>query len=381
MLESNGQGSDDVKRVNLFETQAVIRVIGVGGGGCNAVSRMMEAGVEGVEFIAMNTDVQALKATKADQKLSLGDVLTRGLGVGGDPQLGEKAARESERQIAERLEGADMVFITAGMGGGTGTGAAPVVAEVAKRLGVLTVGVVTRPFGFEGPKRRASAEAGVSRLRERVDTLIVIPNDNLAGILDKRASMQDALAQADDVLRQGVQGISDIVLKPGMINVDFADIRAVMSNAGIALMGIGTAVGEQRARTAAQLAASSPLLESRISGAKRLLVNVTAGPDLTIGEAHDAMDYLLQLTDPEEAAIYLGTVIDPSMDDAVSVTVLAAGFDTGTQDITKREVFAAPSERPVRQTEGATRERPRPIEVDELDLDIPTFLRRQRSGH
>jgi cell division protein FtsZ len=381
MVESNGQGSDDVKRVDLFEIRAVIKVVGVGGGGGNAVSRMLGQGIDGVEFVAMNTDVQALGAARAHKKVSLGDTLTRGLGVGGDPSLGERAARESEREIADVLEGADMVFVTAGMGGGTGTGAAPVVAELAKRLGILTVGVVTRPFGFEGPKRRAAAESGIAKLRERVDTLIVIPNDNLSAVLDKKASLQSALAQADDVLRQGVQGISDIVLKPGMINVDFADVRSVMSGAGVALMGTGTAVGDHRARTAAQLAANSPLLEAKISGAKRLLVNVTAGPDLTIGEAHEAMDYLLQLTDPEEAAIFLGTVLEPSMGDAVSVTVLAAGLDPGDHDITSREVFSATSERPGRQPEGTTRERPRPIEVEELDLDIPTFLRRQRSGH
>jgi cell division protein FtsZ len=365
---------------NLFETQAIIKVVGVGGGGCNAVNRMVKAGLQGVEFVALNTDRQALEASLAHTKIPLGAGTTRGLGAGGDPGRGLAAAKESERDVSEILEGADLVFVTAGMGGGTGTGAAPHVAELARRLGVLTVGVVTRPFAFEGPVRKRNATGGLEALKEHTDTLIVIPNDNLSGVVDKRASLQDAFAAADDVLRQGVQGISDIVLKPGMINVDFADVAAVLRDAGLALMGIGTGVGEQRARVAAQAAATSALLETDIQGAKRLLVNVTSGPDLSLGEMNDAMEFLLQLTDAEEASITMGQVIDPDMLDEVHVTVLAAGMTGQVRRPIERDVFAAePTPRRDPLPTG-TRTTPKPIEVEELDLDIPSFLRRQRAG-
>ncbi|HJP82531.1 MAG TPA: cell division protein FtsZ, partial [Fimbriimonadaceae bacterium] len=261
---------------NLFENQATIKVLGIGGGGSNAVNRMISEGVAGVHFVAMNTDAQALAQSAASTRLQLGETLTRGLGAGGDPEKGRVAAEESEKAIQAELEGTDMVFITAGMGGGTGTGAAPVVAEMAKKMGILTVGVVTKPFLFEGPRRKRLAEEGASRLKEHVDTLITVPNDRLIGFVEKRTTMQQAFAAADDVLRQGVQGISDIILLPGIINVDFADVRSVMSNAGVALMGLGKGMGDQRARMAAQHAATSPLLETNIQGAKRLLINITA---------------------------------------------------------------------------------------------------------
>jgi len=373
---------------NLFENQATIKVIGVGGAGSNAVNRMITEGVVGVHFIALNTDAQALGQSRAPKKLQIGEALTRGLGAGGNPEVGEKAARESEKMIHAELEGCDMVFITAGMGGGTGTGAAPVVADMARRMGILTVGVVTKPFLFEGPKRRRLAEEGAKRLQEHVDTLITVPNDRLLGFVEKKTTMQQAFAAADDVLRQGVQGISDIILLPGIINVDFADVRSVMSNAGVALMGLGTGVGDQRARMAAQHAANSPLLETNILGAKRLLVNVTAGPDFSIGEAHEAMEYILQFTDAQDADIIMGHVMRDTPDGEVSITLLAAGMDPGNLVPAKqdREVFAQPVT-PVQEivpptptSVGRPVVPPTPIQLDELDLDIPSFLRRQRGG-
>jgi cell division protein FtsZ len=380
---------------NLFENQATIKVIGVGGAGSNAVNRMISEGVVGVHFIAMNTDSQALGQSRAPKKIQIGEGLTRGLGAGGNPEVGEKAAHESEKAIQQELEGCDMVFITAGMGGGTGTGAAPVVADMARRMGILTVGVVTKPFLFEGPKRRRLAEEGAMRLQAYVDTLITVPNDRLLGFVEKKTTMQQAFAAADDVLRQGVQGISDIILLPGIINVDFADVRSVMSNAGVALMGLGTGVGDQRAKMAAQHAATSPLLETNIQGAKRLLVNVTAGPDFSIGEAHEAMEYILQFTDAEDADIIMGHVMRDTPDGEVAITLLAAGMDPGNATPAKqdREVFVQPATslnpepttpstpqptfKPQSQPQANI---PTPIQLDELDLDIPTFLRRQRGG-
>ncbi len=367
---------------NLFESQATIKVFGIGGAGCNAVNRMIAEGVLGVQFVALNTDGQALQLSRASKKLQIGEALTRGLGAGGDPVVGEKAAHESEKAIEAELEGADMIFITAGMGGGTGTGAAPVVAEIARRKGILTVGVVTKPFLFEGPRRRKLAEDGAARLKESVDTLITVPNDRLLTVVEKRTTMQQAFAEADDVLRQGVQGISDIILLPGVINVDFADVRSVMKDAGVALMGLGRGVGDQRARMAAQHAANSPLLETSIQGAKRLLVNITAGPDFSIGEAHEAMEYILQFADSEDADIIMGHVLRDNSEGEVSVTLLAAGM-TGTVPLVQRdrEVFVADETGtvsvPRRETAAAT---PPPIGLDEIDLDIPTFLRRQRTG-
>jgi len=369
-----------MKPANLFETQAVIKVIGIGGGGGNAVNRMIDENVAGVQFVSMNTDAQALAQSKAPRRIRLGETTTRGLGAGGDPKVGEAAARESEKHIQEVLEGADMVFITSGMGGGTGTGGAPYVAELAKRLGILTVGVVTKPFLFEGPRRRKLADEGAARLKDHVDTLIVVPNDKLLGFVDKRTTMQQAFSASDDILRQGVQGISDIVLLPGLINVDFADVRTVMRDAGVALMGLGKGVGDQRARLAAEAAANSPLLETSIQGAKRLLVNITAGPDFSIGEAHDAMEYLLQFADPSEAEIFLGHVMKDSPEGDVWVTLLAAGMDPSRQVPKDSEVF--PTYGFQRGPDAAVEPHriPAPIQLDELDLDIPAFLRRQKQG-
>lgn len=317
---------------------AIIKVIGVGGGGSNAVNRMIESGIQGVEFIAMNTDAQVLDKSLATEKLQLGVNLTRGLGAGGNPEIGKSAADESKNEIRKLLDGADMVFITAGMGGGTGTGAAPVIADIARELGALAIAVVTRPFGFEGPRRRKLAEQGVMSLMGRVDTLITIPNDKLMAVVERRTTLTDAFRVADDVLRQGVQGISDIITIPGQINVDFADVKAVMSDAGPALMGIGYGVGDQRALQAAQSATSSPLLEQTIHGAKGLLVNITSSDDLTLAEANEAMLYIHELCDSEEANIFFGLVVDPEMKDTVRITVLATGFN---QDAIGRTVAQA----------------------------------------
>src|SRR5580658_3539055 len=307
---------------------ARIKVIGVGGGGSNAVNRMIDAGLRGVEFIAMNTDIQVLDVSAADYKLQLGENLTRGLGAGGNPEVGRSSAEESKSDVKKALEGADMVFITAGMGGGTGTGSAPVIAEIAKELGILTVAVVTKPFKFEGPRRARLAEEGVDNLRDKVDTVIVIPNDRLLGVVEKRATLVEAFREADDVLRQGVQGISDIITIPGIINVDFADVRTIMLNAGTALMGIGVATGDNRAVDAAQAAIASPLLETSIEGARAALINITGGPNLTLAEVHEATELIQQATDADDANIIFGIVQDPRLEDEIRITVLATGFDT-----------------------------------------------------
>jgi cell division protein FtsZ len=399
---------------NLFESQATIKVIGVGGAGSNAVNRMIQESVMGVHFVAMNTDAQALGTSLASKKIQLGNDLTRGLGAGGSPQIGERAAMESEELIAAELEGVDMVFITAGMGGGTGTGAAPIIAEMAKKLGILTVGVVTKPFLFEGPKRGKMAAEGAERLRAAVDTLITVPNDRLLDVVEKKTTMQQAFAAADDVLRQGVQGISDIILLPGIINVDFADVRSVMSNAGVALMGLGRGRGEQRAKIAAQAAANSPLLETNIMGAKRLLVNVTSGPDFSIGEAHEAMEYILQFTDAENADIIMGHVMRDNLQGEVQITLLAAGMDVNVPTVgssSDRTVFIQPTyvePKPIEIASSQSETMKEAIaetkfyenltnreseleqttsqittatpQLDDIDLDIPSFLRRQRLG-
>lgn len=368
---------------NLFENQATIKVFGVGGAGSNAVNRMIREGVVGVRFVTLNTDAQALQLSKAPVQIQLGADLTKGLGAGGDPEIGERAAKETRDRIQAELEGSDMVFITAGMGGGTGTGAAPVIAEMAREMGILTVGVVTKPFIFEGPRRKKLAEAGAARLRDHVDTLITVPNDRLLSVIEKRTTMQQAFAAADDVLRQGVQGISDIILLPGIINVDFADVRSVMSNAGVALMGLGRGIGEQRARLAAQQAANSPLLETNIQGAKRLLINITAGPDFSIGEAYEAMEYVLQFADGSDADIIMGHVMRESAEGEVTVTLLAAGMTpSGSLTDSEPEVFMRrePISGQVVPVSPNPELTPKPIQLDEIDLDIPTFLRRQRSG-
>ena len=307
---------------------AVIKVVGVGGGGVNAVNRMIEAGLRGVEFIAVNTDAQALLMSDADVKLDIGRDLTRGLGAGADPDKGRQAAEDHAEEIEEVLKGADMVFVTAGEGGGTGTGGAPVVARIARSLGALTIGVVTRPFSFEGKRRSSQAENGITALREEVDTLIVIPNDKLLEMADHHVAILEAFKQADQVLLQGVSGITDLITTPGLINLDFADVKAVMSNAGSALMGIGSARGEDRARAAAEMAVSSPLLEASIDGAHGILLSISGGSDLGLFEVSAAAN-LIEEAAHEDANIIFGTVIDDALGDEVRVTVIAAGFDGG----------------------------------------------------
>jgi cell division protein FtsZ len=307
---------------------AIIKVVGVGGGGVNAVNRMIEAGLRGVEFIAVNTDAQALLMSDADVKLDIGRDLTRGLGAGADPDKGRQAAEDHAQDIEDALKGADMVFVTAGEGGGTGTGGAPVVARIARALGALTIGVVTRPFSFEGKRRAAQAEQGIVNLREEVDTLIVIPNDKLLQMIDHQIAILDAFKQADQVLMQGVSGITDLITTPGLINLDFADVKSIMSNAGSALMGIGSARGEDRARSAAEMAVSSPLLEASIDGAHGVLLSIAGGSDLGLFEVSAAAN-LIQGAAHEEANIIFGTVIDDALGDEVKVTVIAAGFEGG----------------------------------------------------
>ncbi|PSL50766.1 cell division protein FtsZ [Salsuginibacillus halophilus] len=371
---------------------AQIKVIGCGGGGSNAVNRMIENGLQGVEFIAVNTDAQALQLSEADTKLQLGGKLTRGLGAGADPEIGKKAAEESKEQLEEALQGADMVFITAGMGGGTGTGAAPVIAEVAKEIGALTVGVVTRPFTFEGRKRSSQAFNGVSSLKEKVDTLIVIPNDRLLEIVDKNTPMLEAFREADNVLRQGVQGISDLIAVPGLINLDFADVKTIMMDKGSALMGIGIATGENRAAEAAKKAISSPLLETSVDGAQGVLMNITGGSNLSLFEVHEAAGIVSDASDPEVNMIF-GSVINENLKDEILVTVIATGFDENENEQTpsqqRRQVGGAGAEQTSRRSQNpapsqeeaapAADEKPQAPSQDENEtLDIPTFLRNRR---
>lgn len=342
---------------------AQIKVIGVGGGGSNAVNRMIEVGVQGVEFIAVNTDAQALKLSKAPVRLQIGEKLTRGLGAGANPEIGKKAAEESREMIENALRGADMVFVTAGMGGGTGTGAAPVIAEIARELGALTVGVVTRPFTFEGRKRAAQAESGIAALKEKVDTLIVIPNDRLLEIVDRNTPMLEAFKEADNVLRQGVQGISDLIAVPGLINLDFADVKAIMKERGSALMGIGIASGENRAAEAAKKAICSPLLETSIDGAKGVLMNITGGTNLSLYEVNEAADIVSSAADPDVNMIF-GAVINEDLKDEIIVTVIATGFDEAKKAAPVRAPLAEPERGDLRHLLSATD-----------NLDVPTFLR------
>src|SRR5213595_3664707 len=328
---------------------AVIKVVGVGGGGTNAVNRMVDAGLSGVEFIAVNTDAQALMMCDADLKIHIGSKATRGLGAGADPAVGLGAAQESRDELKEALKGADMVFVTAGEGGGTGTGGAPIVAELGQEIGALTVGVVTRPFAFEGRKRADQAERGIEELRDRVDTLIVIENDRLLQVVEKRTSIVEAFQMADDILRQGVQGITDLITVPGLVNLDFADVRTIMRDAGSALMGIGTASGENRAAEAARSAVSSPLLEASIEGATGILLNVTGGSEIGLFEVNEAAEVVTGAAD-QNANVIFGAVIDDSLDDEVKVTVIATGFG-GTARRRRRET-AATTEPARERTEG-----------------------------
>jgi cell division protein FtsZ len=353
---------------------AVIKVVGVGGGGTNAVSRMVDAGLRGVEFIAANTDAQALAMCDADVKLNIGHESTKGLGAGANPDVGLGAASESRDDIKEALKGADMVFVTAGEGGGTGTGAAPVIAEIAKNeIGALTVGVVTRPFDFEGSQRGRQATEGIERLREVVDTLIVIPNEKLLAVVERRTSMLDAFREADNVLRQGVQGITDLITIPGLINLDFADVRTIMHDAGSALMGIGTASGESRCADAARAAISSPLLEESVDGATGILLNITGGRDLGLFEVNDAAEIIQNEAD-SNANIIFGAVIDESMSDEVRVTVIGTGFDHrvgGLRGSSRREGRTG---RPDRGPRISDRQRSS-LEISDDDIDVPPFLR------
>jgi cell division protein FtsZ len=346
---------------------ALIKVVGVGGGGTNAVNRMVDAGLSGVEFIAVNTDAQALMMCDADVKIHIGSQSTRGLGAGADPAVGHAAAQESRDELKEALKGADMVFVTAGEGGGTGTGGAPIVAELARELQALTVGVVTKPFVFEGRKRSQQAELGIDNLRDRVDTLIVIENDRLLQVVEKKTSVVDAFRMADDILRQGVQGITDLITVPGLVNLDFADVRTIMREAGSALMGIGTASGENRAAEAARAAVSSPLLETTIEGATGILLNITGGAEIGLFEVNEAAEVVTSAAD-QNANVIFGAVIDDAMGDDVRVTVIATGFGNGR-----------------RRRRSAVQETPLPsvpvpgggFEVPDEALDVPSFLRDQ----
>ena len=356
---------------------AVIKVVGVGGGGVNAVNRMIEAGLRGVEFIAANTDSQALLMSDADLKLDIGRQLTRGLGAGSDPEVGRQAAEEHRGEIEEALKGADMVFITAGKGGGTGTGAAPVVAEIAKSIGALTIGVVTRPFSFEGRRRSVQAEAGIQRLKEKVDAIIIIPNDRLLTVSTEKTSMVNAFRMADEVLLQGVQGITDLITVPGQINTDFADVRMVLANAGTAIMGIGQAEGEGRAVNAGRAAITSPLLEASIEGARGILVNIAGGPELGLFEVNEAMEIIHGVAHPD-ANIIFGNVIDEAMGEKVRVTVIAAGFERWEEGRTGEPL-------PEERSQVVSLDAPRPdifpgaqddaIDLGDDEFDVPSFLR------
>lgn len=364
------------------ENFARIKVLGVGGGGSNAVNRMMEEGLRGVEFIAVNTDAQALMSANAPNRVRIGDKLTKGLGSGGDAAIGAKAAEESSDDLYETISGADMVFITAGMGGGTGTGAAPIIARIAKETGALTIGVVTRPFSFEGARRRQVADEGIANLKQHVDTLIAIPNDRLLEIVDKKTSLQKAFREADEVLRQGIQGISELITLPGLINLDFADVRSIMAQGGAALMAIGYGEGDNKAIQAAEQAIASRLLDVTIDGARGILFNVTGGPDMSLFEVNEAAEIIRRTAHPEVNIIF-GAVVDDSMVDKIRMTVIATGFDSATpQKPVAVQHVAASTATVVRAGPRLAQPSPRPAPgpsatqrgVDD-DLDIPTFLR------
>lgn len=366
------------------ENFAQIKVVGVGGGGCNAANRMIEEKLMGVEFIAVNTDAQALMLSRSAQAVRIGDKLTRGLGSGGDSEVGEKAAEESADELYEALNGADMVFVTAGMGGGTGTGAGPVVARIAREVGALTIGVVTKPFSFEGARRAQVADAGIEKLKEHADTLIVIPNDRLLELTDRRVSLSNAFKLADDVLRQGIQGISELITVPGLINLDFADVKTIMSEGGAALMAVGRGEGDDRARIAAEQAMNSRLLDISIDGARGILFNVTGGPDMSLFEVNQAASIIKEVAHPDVNLIF-GAVIDDQMGDQIQIIVIATGFDhtvpvrqivrptaqSRTQPRQSHQVQEPQTE--TRQRQEKLKKRP----VDPLNLDLPTFLRKR----
>ena len=365
---------DSVDENTMLDGTATIKVIGVGGAGNNAVNRMVDSGIKGVDFIGVNTDRQALLLSKAGSKIQIGEKITRGLGAGANPDIGAQAAEESKAEIQEALRGADMVFVTAGMGGGTGTGAAPIVAACAKEMGILTIGVVTKPFTFEGKKRLSQAERGVESLKGKVDTLVVIPNDKLLQIIDRKTSIVEAFKMADDVLRQGVQGISDLIAIPGLVNLDFADVKTIMLNTGMAHMGIGRASGENRAEDAAKQAVQSPLLETSIEGARGVIINITGGPNLGLHEVNTAAELVQRSVDPE-ANIIFGAVIDESLDEDIVITVIATGFEKDANSVASNvdsivdkawgeKINSIPA--PVENTNSSN------------DLDIPSFLRKNK---
>ena len=359
----------------MIDGTATIKVIGVGGGGTNAVNRMVDSGIRGVEFVAVNTDRQALLLSKAASKIQIGEKITRGLGAGANPDIGAQAAEESKAEITEALRGADMVFVTAGMGGGTGTGAAPIVAACAKEMGILTIGVVTKPFTFEGKKRLSQADRGIESLKGKVDTLVVIPNDKLLQIIDRKTSIVEAFKMADDVLRQGVQGISDLIAVPGLVNLDFADVKTIMLNTGMAHMGIGRASGENRAEDAAKQAIQSPLLETSIEGARGVIINITGGANLGLHEVNTAAELVQRSVDPE-ANIIFGAVIDESLDEDIVITVIATGFEKDIKagaNVPVGEIVSKAWDKKINSI-------PTPTESSNSsnDLDIPSFLRKNK---
>lgn len=371
---------EDNSSLTMMDGTATIKVIGVGGAGNNAVNRMLDLGIKSVDFIAVNTDRQALQKSKASTKIQIGEKITRGLGAGANPDIGAQSAEESKTEITEVLRGADMVFVTCGMGGGTGTGAAPIVAGLAKEMGILTIGVVTKPFTFEGKKRLAQAERGIESLKSKVDTLIVIPNDKLLQIIDRKTSMAEAFLMADDVLRQGVQGISDLITVTGTVNLDFADVKTIMLNTGMAHMGTGHASGENKAEDAAKEAIQSPLLETSIEGARGVIINITGGEDLGLQEVNTAAELIQRSVDPE-ANIIFGTVIDPNMNDEIKITVIATGFEKPDEIRAPRLEsigVGAVNTKPWEKKPASIPSTP-DINASQNDLDIPSFLRRNKN--
>ena len=367
--------NNDDNNITMMDGTATIKVIGVGGAGNNAVNRMIEAGIKGVDFIAVNTDRQALQTSKASTKIQIGEKIKRGLGAGANPDVGAQSAEENKAEVAEVLRGADMVFVTAGMGGGTGTGAAPIVAAAAKEMGILTIGVVTKPFTFEGKKRLSQAERGIESLKGKVDTLVVIPNDKLLQIIDRKTSIIEAFKMADDILRQGVQGISDLIAIPGLVNLDFADVKTIMLNQGMAHMGVGKATGENRAEDAAKEAIQSPLLETSIEGAKGVIINITGGEDLGLHEVNTAAELVQRSVDPE-ANIIFGTVTDPSMTDEIQITVIATGFEKNEpiSSIGVDNIVTKTWEKKINSIPSSS-----DTSSSQNDLDIPSFLRKNKN--
>lgn len=375
MMDYNNYNNNEDNNLSMLDGTATIKVIGVGGAGNNAVNRMIDAGIKGVDFIAVNTDRQALQTSKAKTKIQIGEKITRGLGAGANPDIGAQSAEENKAEVAEVLRGADMVFVTAGMGGGTGTGAAPIVAQAAKEMGILTIGVVTKPFTFEGKKRLSQAERGIESLKGKVDTLVVIPNDKLLQIIDRKTSIIEAFKQADDILRQGVQGISDLIAIPGLVNLDFADVKTIMLNQGMAHMGVGSATGENRAEDAAKEAIQSPLLETSIEGAKGVIINITGGEDLGLHEVNTAAELVQRSVDPE-ANIIFGTVTDPDMKEEIKITVIATGFEKNEpiSSIGVDNLVSKTWEKKINSIPSNT-----DMNSSQNDLDIPSFLRKNKN--